>query len=101
MAKEWLPVACTLTPETIATRKAGLLPGLVLQASKTEPLTDGLRLEFAADLLPQIAATIDAERRCCRFLRFDLTIEAGGGPVQLTLTGPPGTREFLAALIEP
>ena len=61
MAKEWLPVARTLTPETIATRKAGLLPGLALQASKTEPLTDGLRLEFAADLLPQIAATIDGD----------------------------------------
>lgn len=96
-----LPVACTLSPETIATRRAGLLPGLALQASGKEVLDDGMRLEFPPDLIPQIAAVIDAERRCCRFLRFDLVIEPAGGPARLSLTGPPGTREFLAALIEP
>jgi hypothetical protein len=45
-----------------------------------------------------IAHAIDAERRCCRFLRFDLTVEPDAGPVVLDLTGPPGTREFIAAL---
>jgi hypothetical protein len=29
-----------------------------------------------------------------------MTVEPGGGPVRLTLSGPPGTREFLAALVE-
>lgn len=100
-AENQLTVACTLTPEAIATRKAGLLPGLARQASRKEVLDDGMRLEFAGNLIPQIATTIDAERRCCRFLRFELSIEPDGGPVRLTLTGPPGTGEFLAALIEP
>jgi acetamidase/formamidase len=45
-----------------------------------------------------ITRTIDAERRCCRFLRFQLTVEPADGPVLLDLTGPPGTREFVAAL---
>jgi hypothetical protein len=62
-------------------------------------LPDGVRLRFAADAerLAMLATFIDLERRCCAFLRFRLTIEPGGGPVWLELTGPPGTREFLAA----
>jgi hypothetical protein len=39
---------------------------------------------------------IQLESECCRFLRFQLTVEPGGGPVWLELIGPPGTREFLA-----
>jgi hypothetical protein len=56
-------------------------------------------LTFPPDALAAIASTIEAERRCCRFLRFDVTVAPDGGPVWLMLTGPPGTREFLAALI--
>jgi hypothetical protein len=46
-----------------------------------------------------IARTVDAERQCCQFLRFTLTVEPGGGAIQLDLTGPPGTREFVSALV--
>ena len=42
---------------------------------------------------------IDAERRCCRFLRFRLTVEPDEGPMVLELTGPEGTRDFLSVLI--
>jgi hypothetical protein len=61
-----------------------------------------LRLYFAAsgENLQKITAVIDAERQCCRFLRFDLTVEPDGGPVSLALSGPPGTKAFLAALID-
>ena len=95
-----LPIACTLTPEALATRKAGLLPGLVRQAAAVESIVDGLQLTFSADAVMAIASTIDAERRCCRFLRFEVSVEPDEGPVRLTVTGPPGTAEFLAALIE-
>jgi len=33
-------------------------------------------------------------------LRFDFTIEPDGGLMWLELAGPPGTREFLSALLE-
>jgi hypothetical protein len=49
--------------------------------------------------LTAIAQTIDAERQCCRFLTFTVTVEPDGGPISLAVTGPPGTREFLDALI--
>jgi len=96
-----LPIACSLSPEAIRARRANLLPGLVRHADATERLPDGMRLRFTASTaaLEAIASTIDAERQCCRFLRFALTIEPDAGPVWLTMTGPAGTAEFLDALL--
>lgn len=97
-----LPVACTLDPGTLATRREGLLADLVRRAASREPLADGHRLRFSAagETLALIARVIDAERRCCRFLRFQLTVDPDEGPVVLELTGPPGTREFIDALLD-
>jgi hypothetical protein len=97
-----LPIACTLTPEALRTRQEGLLMGLVERAVRRDDLSNGLRLEFApsADTLHLIARAVEAERHCCRFLRFGMTVEPDGGPVFLDLTGPPGTRDFISALIE-
>ena len=95
-----LPVICTLTPATIAIRKAALLPGLVGRADSREETAAGVRLRLPADALSAVLETVDAERKCCRFLRFDITVEPDGGPIWLELAGPPGTREFLSALLE-
>ena len=95
-----LPVVCAWTPETIVTRKAALLPGLLGRAETREETLTGLRLQLPADALSAVAATVDAERQCCRFLRFEITVEPDGGPIWLELAGPPGTREFLHALLE-
>ena len=75
-----LPIACTLTPDALSARKAGLLARVVRQATARVDLED--------------------ERACCRFLRFTLIVEPDGGPLSLTLTGPPGTRDFLDALLD-
>ena len=95
-----LPVVCTLTPATMATRKADLLPRLVKRAESMDDTADGLRVRLPSDALSAILTTVDAERQCCRFLRFEITVEPDGGPIWLSLSGPPGTREFLSALIE-
>jgi hypothetical protein len=64
-------------------------------------LSDGCRLTFAASsaTLDLIARTIDAERQCCRFLTFRLTIEPDLGAFVLDVRGPSGTREFLRDVI--
>ena len=95
-----LPIACTLDAAAIKTRRDGLLAQLSSSAKRCEQLPNGLRLEFAAssETLALIGEAIDAERRCCRFLTFQLTITEDEGPVILELTGPAGTREFLDAL---
>jgi hypothetical protein len=78
------------------------LNALVSRADERGELPDGYRLRFAAhgDILSAIAKTVDAERQCCRFVRFTVTVEPDDGPISLDLTGPAGTREFLAAIFE-
>ncbi len=97
-----LPIACTLSPEALETRRRGLLSELLQRAPSHEFTADGLRLVFDADgdTLAQIAQVVNAERLCCRFLRFAVTVEPGGGPISLELSGPAGSREFIAALID-
>ena len=75
---------------------------LVGLARHRELLPDGLRLTFdpATQPLSTIARAVEAERQCCRFLRFAITVEPDGGPIMLELSGPPGTREFVAAVFE-
>jgi hypothetical protein len=95
---EW-PVACSLTEPELQARRAGVLADVRRSHQEARWLPDGVALRFAADpeRLATLATFIALERQCCAFLRFRLTVEAGGGPAWLELTGPPGTREFLAA----
>jgi hypothetical protein len=97
-----LPIVCTLTPEALRARREGLLPALFARSDSMEKLADGYCLLFTAsdDILPAIVRTIDAERRCCRFLRFVLTVEPDAGQIVLRVTGPPGTVDFLEALAD-
>jgi len=97
-----LPVACSLTPNALAARRAGLLEELVRRARSHDELATGHRLTFdpSEETLSLIMTVIAAERQCCRFLRFQVIVEPDEGPVSVELTGPAGTREFLSALFE-
>lgn len=97
-----LPVVCTLTKAALETRREGLLAQLLARAQTHEERPEGHRLVFAAgdDVLRAVARAVEAERECCRFLRFAVTVEPDGGPITLELTGPSGTREFLSALLD-
>jgi hypothetical protein len=97
-----LPIVCTLSPDALRTRREGLLSILVRRAEARDELPEGLRLRFAPtdETLSTITRAVDAERHCCRFLRFEIVVQPDGGPIVLELTGPPGTREFVAALLD-
>jgi len=98
--KSDLPMACTLSLEELRRGRQALLPGVIARADAHERLADGFRFRFhAGEDLAAMATTIAAERRCCRFLQFVLTMEPDEGPVWLEVTGPPGTAEFLAGWI--
>jgi hypothetical protein len=96
-----LPIVCTLTPDALRQRREQLLPGLVRRAETCDLLSTGVRLRYAAsaDVLNDIVKMIEAERECCRFLRFELSVAPDLGPITLEVTGPAGTTEFLASLI--
>jgi hypothetical protein len=91
-----------LTPAALRVRQEGLLADLLRRAQSREGTLEGLRLTFAPshDAIAGIMQAVDAERLCCRFLRFTITVEPDEGPVILELGGPPGTGEFLSALLD-
>ena len=75
---------------------------MLLDRSGRELLADGVRMRFepSSETLSSITRAVDAERHCCRFVRFTITVEPSDGAMTLDLTGPSGTREFVAALLE-
>ena len=97
-----LPIACSLNPEALKARRAGLLSALVERAYERHELSDGLQLRFSAEsaILGEITRVVDAERLCCRFLRFTIAVQPDEGPITLELTGPTGTAEFIGALLD-
>jgi hypothetical protein len=96
-----LPIACTLSPEDLRQRRAELLPGLLARAVGRETLAAGMQFQFepSSETLAEIMRVIDAERQCCRFLQFELSVTPDLGPMVLTLSGPPGTLDFLSELV--
>jgi hypothetical protein len=97
------PIVCALGSDALKARKQGLLARVSGLSHNTLKIDGGYRLEFTpgGETLSLIAQMIDAERQCCRFLRFDLTVEPDCGLISLQLTGPSGTQEFLSTLLEP
>lgn len=92
------PVACSLSPRELRERRAGIIARLRRHREETRVLPDGIAVQYDAstpEVLAALGEFIAAERQCCPFLRFRLTVEPGAGPVWLELTGPSGTREFL------
>jgi len=98
-----LPIACTLSGPELREREATTLAALRAQVRHVDSRPDGYALELATsdEVIAAAAALIQLERRCCPFLRWALTVEPGGGPVQLAVTGAPGAREFLSGWLEP
>src|SRR5215207_725354 len=86
-----LLIICSLTPGALEARKQGLLC-VARPSAGREPLADGLRLRFepSIETLSSIVQAVDAERHCCRFLRFTITVEPDEGAVIVDLHGPTG-----------
>lgn len=97
-----LPIACTLGPAAIEARRKDLLGTLGRRAAERIELPNGYRVRFGAEpgLLRTVGDVIEIERHCCRFLKFELTVEPEEQSIWLEFTGPPGTREFLAGLLD-
>ena len=96
-----LPIACTLTSSELQQRRATVLEKFRREITELTELDNGYAYSFSAQAsLQDLGIMIDLERQCCPFLRFRVDVEPAGGAVRLELTGPPGTKEFLAALFE-
>ena len=85
-------------PAELQERRRNVLSRIRGAVSEAMELPDGFRYQFASDgdLIPELANLIQLEHQCCPFLTFRLTVEPGDGSVLLEMTGPDGTKEFLA-----
>jgi len=67
------------------------------QAPERAEVPGGYVFRFPASSFDAVARFVSNERRCCPFLAFALSVKPADAGVQLKLTGPEGTREFLKA----
>ena len=100
MEKMSLPVACSLTEAELQERRTSVLQKLRPSVVEVKELSEGYAYHFPADdaLIAELAQLVSLERRCCPFLRFSITVEPGDGPVWLEMSGPQGTKDFLASV---
>lgn len=99
MSPQEPPLACILEAIPEAERSAHVTLASELFGQRVQERQDmphGYAFRFSPDTLAELARFLTNERRCCPFLSFEIAIASSGGPVWLRITGPEGTREFLA-----
>jgi len=93
-----LPIACSLTDSELQERRRVVLEKVRSAVVEVRELEDGYAYSFPSggERLSELAQLVDLERQCCPFMRFCVTVESDNGPIWLEMTGPEGTKEFLA-----
>jgi len=96
-----VPIACNpaaLTAEERERRRA-LIGRLRADAKEVRELEDGYAFRHSpdGDVLLAIAEFVANERLCCPFFDFTLTVERGGGPVWLRMTGEEEAKQVMEA----
>jgi hypothetical protein len=81
------------------TRRSTVAARVSARFREVRETSDGYaaRLDAENQLVQDALDWILLERRCCPFLRLELSFEPSPGPVWLRLGGGPGVKEFLAA----
>jgi hypothetical protein len=98
MADLNLPIICNLSEEDLKARRRDVLDCVKTAALGARSLPDGLAYEFKFDpqTLAALARLVALEHDCCRFLKFNLVVEPGDGPLSLEVTGPPAAKALIA-----
>jgi hypothetical protein len=96
------PVACSLTSAELQERQERLLKKVRSEVAEIKELENGFAYKFPAgkERITELAQLIDLEHQCCPFLRFQLTVESDDGHLWLEMTGPEGTKDFLAEVFK-
>ena len=97
---EEIPIACSLTNDELQERRKNILNKIAASLIDSEELPDGFRYRFSIDdsLLQNLITVINLERKCCPFIDFKLSLEAGKDYASLDLTGGQGAKEAIKVL---
>jgi hypothetical protein len=94
------PISCDLgaLSEEERVRRATLASRVPARFREVQETPDGYaaRLDFDSTTVQEALDWLLLERRCCPFLRLELSFEPSQGPVWFRFGGGPGVKEFLA-----
>jgi hypothetical protein len=95
-------LCCKLTSAELRMRKATVIASLKQQIVDKRELNNGYAFKFPGTdkLLDELVDFIKAERGCCEFFTFDLSVSGDKSEAWLQLTGPEGAKEFIETELE-
>jgi hypothetical protein len=95
-----MPLACELPQEAKAERKEENQETIWSGAQEQRELPDGFEFRFPGtdEWAGKLAEFVRFERKCCRFLLFELVFEQDEGPIWLRLRGGPGVKAFIESM---
>ena len=95
-------MTCQLNNAELSERRKYLLGYFATALQQIKPVNKGYAFTFKGneETLKEMVQLIHLERKCCRFLKFDLEISNEQHPINLKITGPKGTQEFLRQMLE-
>ncbi|MDN5214874.1 hypothetical protein QQ020_22530 [Fulvivirgaceae bacterium BMA12] len=93
---------CQLTGPELAKRKAKLQEEVFSQVKQITEVENGYVFHFADDddFLLKLMDYMLAEKKCCAFFQFDLSVKAHGGGIDWKISGPAEAKEMLRLLVE-
>ena len=94
------PAACQLSPGGYAERLAEI-DDLFADSEATRELEDGYAFRFPgdADQAGQLLDLINAERQCCRFLKFELIFEPYEGAIWFGVRGSTEVKSTIESMM--
>lgn len=100
--KETAALVCSLTDEEFRKHKETVIASLKKQVLEKKELDNGYAFRFKGDAktLKEVNAFVDAERQCCEFFTFDLSVSVDESEAWLSMTGPEGVKDFIATEME-
>jgi hypothetical protein len=90
-------LSCKLSTPELMERKNTIIAELKSLVRERNEIKNGVQYTFESSdrIIDLISNFIKTERLCCDFFDFNLNISADPGSMQLTLSGPDGTKEFI------
>jgi hypothetical protein len=91
-----MPIACSLSVDELRVRTEENA-ALFGHAREVRELPDGYRFAFPPDLAEQVMAFVLAERACCPFFTFELSLPTPHQVILLSVRGREGVKAVVEA----